>query len=59
MDVTPTEQQRIELKTKEIKAVLQAEIAKRELEHFDLKQENEYLRNEVARHQERLLKCQL
>jgi FtsZ-binding cell division protein ZapB len=59
MDITSTEQQRIELKTKEIKAVLQAEIAKRELEHFDLKQENEYLRNEVARHQERLLKCQL
>ena len=59
MDVTLTEQQRIELKTKEIKAVLQAEIAKRELEHFDLKQENEYLRNEVARHQERLLKCRL
>ena len=59
MDITSTEQQRIELKTKEIKAILQAEIAKRELEHFDLKQENEYLRNEVARHQERLLKCQL
>ena len=58
MDVTPTEQRRIELKTNEVKAVLQAEIAKRELEHFDLQRENDYLRNEVARKQERLAKCQ-
>ena len=57
MDVTPTEQQRIELKANEIKAVLQAEIAKRELERFDLQRENDYLRNEIARKQERLAKC--
>ena len=57
MSVTPTEQRRIELKTNEIKAELQAEIARRELEHFDLTLENEHLKNEVARKQERLAKC--
>lgn len=58
MEITPTEQQRIELKANEVKAILQAEIAKRELEHFDLQRENDYLRNEIARKQERLTKCQ-
>lgn len=58
MKLSETEKKRIDLKVNEIKTSLEAEIAKREVEQFDLKLENEYLKNEVARKKKKLTKCQ-